>query len=532
MSSLVDHDAPRPRCAAGKVCSTGRRLKVLLVEDNPADAITIERQLVADSRGAATVVQVDSLTSTLLSLTQDDFDAIFLDLNLPDSDGLETAMLLLQQALTTPIVVVSSEEMEQVAIEAVRLGAQDYLSKSRLRSENLYRTATHAIERQSLRLALERRIADLERKRQNFRSLIADNADAMIVMDSDGKIRFSNRAAEALMGRSKAALEGSDFGQPLEGTENSDIEIVGGDGRPVVVDLRVMNTTWEGEPAYIATLRDVTEHKEAERMLRVAKQSADLASQVKTQFLANISHELRTPLNAIMGFAELLLMEVHGPLGHADYGEYLKDIRNSGRELTDLINRLLDLSKAQAGALTLQEQEEDLHSLLETAVRSYHAPAAEAGLRLTLDNRTERCGLFCDAERLKEVIDILLSNSLKFTERGGEICLSAAVTEEGILEISIADNGRGMPREQVLRAFSAFERPDGAYSTETGQGAGLGLALAKTLVELHAGIIRLDSDVGRGTRATILLPAARLSAQAPRTNLAVLRQEGPKLVSG
>lgn len=503
--------APGQRRETVPHCLRGRALKILLVEDSPGDALLIEQRFAQCSDDAARIVHVDTLTNALLSLAQDEFDAIFLDLNLPDSGGLETAILMLQQALNCAVIVLSNEDQEQLAVEAIRLGAQDYLCKAQISRENLYRIAIHAIERQNLRLALERRAVALERKRQNFHSLISNNADAMIVVDASGKIRFANKAAEMMLGRKQETLLGSEFGRPIEGRETCEVELLTQDGAPFVAEMRVMQTSWENEPAFIASLRDITDRKEAEKLLRIAKQSADLANRIKSQFLANISHELRTPLNAIQGFADLLLMEVHGPIGHELYRQYIGDIRRSGADLTELINRLLDLSKAQAGALHLDETVEDCDSVFRRVLSGYSADAAKAGLRFCYENRTGGVALRSDIDRIHQVVDLLISNSIKFTNEGGYIWLALDLEGDGSLTIEVGDTGVGISRDQLFKAFSAFERPESAYATEAGRGAGLGLALAKTFVELHGGTIRLDSAEGKGTRALIRLPASRVT---------------------
>lgn len=511
MQVSSDGIVPGQRHETGPYCPYGKPLKILLVEDNPGDALLIERRFAQCSGGAVKIVHVDTLTTALLSLAQDEFDAIFLDLNLPDSDGLETVLLVLQQALNCAVIILSGDDQDQLAVRAIRLGAQDYFRKAQAPRENLYRIAIHAIERQNLRLALERRSIALERKRQNFHSLISNNADAMIVIDVSGKIRFANRAAEAMLGRKQEALLGSDFGRPIEGPETCEVELLAKDGAPFVAEMRVMQTSWENEPAFIASLRDITERKEAEKLLRIAKQSADLASRIKSQFLANISHELRTPLNAILGFADLLLMEVHGPIGHQLYRQYIGDIRRSGTDLAELINRLLDLSKAQAGALHLDETVVDCGAVLREAIPVYREEAAGMDIGFSYENAAEGLALTCDTERLRQVVDLLISNSLKFTEAGGRIWLVLALAGDGSFTIEVGDTGIGMPKEQLLRAFSAFERPDSAYATEVGRGPGLGLALSKTFVELHGGTIRLDSTENKGTRVKIRLPASRVS---------------------
>ena len=485
-------------------------LNILLVEDNPSDARLTELRILSCCSGSANVLQVDSLASALVSLTCTEFDVVLLDLDLPDSNGIETVILVLQQCLTTPVVVLSGHDNEGVALEAIRLGAQDYVKKARTNKENFERIIRHAIERHELRLGLERRISELESKRQNFRNLIADNADAMVVVDQLGTIRFANTAAETILRRSAETLVGEPFGIPLEGSEASEIELIARDGKPFVVDMRVMATRWDGELAYIATLRDVTQHKEAENLLKVARQSADMAGRIKGQFLANVSHELRTPINAIVGFADLLPLQRNGKLGHERYATYLRDIRGAATDLSGLIDRLLDLSKARAGAIELHETLGTLDHLLSRVSATFEAEAEAAGLDLILENSAPEIALKCDFDRIEQILGLLVSNSVKFTPSGGKVALSVRLLSSGALRIEVTDTGIGMPEDQKIRAFSAFDRPEQPYSAQHGQGAGLGLALAKSLTELHEGTIRLVSNKDAGTQVQIEFPAHRV----------------------
>ena len=491
----------RPSSASNKT------LKILLIEDDPADAFLARARLATCSGGKAQIVEVGSLEAAGISLTDDSFDAVLLDLGLPDGNGLDSVIMVLQQALTTPVVILTGDHDEAVATDALGLGVQDCVRKSDLAEENLWRILCHAVDRHVLRLSLERRINELETKRQNFRSLIADNADAIIVVDSQGVIRFANGAAERLLKRPSSMLLDSPFGIPIEGGKASEVELHTGDGQRVVADMRVMTTNWEGQRAYTATLRDITDRKEAQRMLQVAKQSADLANRVKGRFLANVSHELRTPLNAIIGFSELMLAERSGPLGSSRYKEYLLDIGKAGQDLSTLIDKLLDLSKIQAQGLELTRARATVRDILDRVLPAARDGAEQAGLTLECCSVEDRILLHCDVDRICQALEALISNSIKFTPHGGTVEITSRRLREGGLEFCIADTGIGMPQDQVLRAFTSFDRPSQPYAIKPGQGAGLGLALAKTLVELHGGTIGLDSRLGEGTEVRIRFPA-------------------------
>src|SRR5690606_1797955 len=212
-----------------------------------------------------------------------------------------------------------------------------------------------AAEQQQMRLSLERHLRELELTNGRFLSLVVDNADAMLVLDEAGVVRFANPSAERLLSCSAAELLGRKLALSLGGGETREVELPGDFGLPggtqagQVAELRATSTLWDGARAVIVTMRDITERKRKELALKVAMRAAEHASAMKSQFLANMSHELRTPLNAIIGYSDLMLMGIAGPIQPEKYRSYLEDIKRGGRHLLALINDLLDLSKAESG---------------------------------------------------------------------------------------------------------------------------------------------------------------------------------------
>jgi len=251
------------------------------------------------------------------------------------------------------------------------------------------------------------------------------------------------------------------------------------------------------------------ENRSAYEALRVAKEAAEAASHAKSEFLANISHELRTPLNAIIGFSELMLRETFGPIVNEKYGSYLKDIHGSGIYLLKLINEILDLSKAEAGKLELSEQAVDVASIIESVCRLMGPRAESAGLTLRAAIADEMPALFCDALKLKQILLNLLSNALKFTAADGLIEIAAGIAPGERLMISIKDTGIGMSRKDIPRVLQPFVQVENALS-RSHTGTGLGLPLAAAMMQLHSGELHIDSELGKGTVATIIFPSGRL----------------------
>ena len=261
--------------------------------------------------------------------------------------------------------------------------------------------------------------------------------------------------------------------------------------------------------AHVVALEAAKRELEASsKNLRAALISADSANRAKSQFLAVMSHELRTPLNAIIGFSEMLIGEMFGPLGHARYREYARDIRSSGAHLLALISDILDLSRLDAGATELHEQNINLADLIDPVLRMIYDQAAKANV--TLERRIEpRLPLVrADKRRLRQVLINLVSNAVKFTPAGGHVSLS--VFRAGPeLAVSVADTGIGIAPEDIPKAFERFRQIDNTLSRKF-EGTGLGLPLARQLMELHGGRLVLESELQKGTTATIYLPQERI----------------------
>jgi signal transduction histidine kinase len=247
--------------------------------------------------------------------------------------------------------------------------------------------------------------------------------------------------------------------------------------------------------------------------LYVAKVEAERANRLKSEFLANMSHELRTPLNAIIGFAELIKNESIGPVGRPQYRTYAGDICDSGQQLLALINDILDLAKVEAGHLTLREERLDLSELLRQCLRMVALRANNAQQKVELSIAPDLPLVMGDETRLRQIVLNLLSNAVKFTPAGGRITVSAQVASDGAMTLAVADSGIGIAEADLDRVLLPFVQVDGGLMRRH-EGTGLGLPLTKRLVELHGGTLRLDSRVGAGTTATVILPAVRLMWEA------------------
>ena len=230
---------------------------------------------------------------------------------------------------------------------------------------------------------------------------------------------------------------------------------------------------------------------------------AEEANQSKSEFLANMSHELRTPLNAINGFSDIMKKELFGPLGDPRYAEYVNDILFSGQHLLSLINDILDMSKIEAGKMTLNTEVMQMNDMVSQVIRIVRGRAEENRLKLVYDEITQP-EIEADPRAVKQILLNLTTNAIKFTPEGGVVTVAVEPKSAGLI-IRVSDTGIGISEEDIKRLAQPFEQIDSQHSRQH-EGTGLGLALSKSLVELHGGNFTIESVVGQGTTVIFTLP--------------------------
>ncbi|MBM3529730.1 MAG: PAS domain S-box protein [Alphaproteobacteria bacterium] len=381
--------------------------------------------------------------------------------------------------------------------------------------------------------SLEASLQDVKADLAEARAILDTATDGAVVFGGDGRILTVSRGAEALFGYDGPELAGLPFeslfapdsrqaaldyvarvneggvGSVLNG--GSDVNGRTRTGSDIALFMTVGRIA-ERPDRLCAVFRDITPWKTSESELRAAKRTAEQASLAKSEFLAKVSHEIRTPLNAIIGFSEVMMQERFGPVGNERYKQYLKDIHASGGHLVSLLNDLLDLSKIEAGRLELDFSNVDLNDITQQCVGLMQAQANRERIIVRTSLSPSLQPVVADMRSVKQIVLNLLSNSIKFTEPGGQVIVSTAPGDRGEVVLRVRDTGIGMSEQDIAVALEPFRQLATTARWNKG-GTGLGLPLTKALAEANRASFRIKSAVNAGTLVEVAFHAARVAAE-------------------
>jgi len=328
----------------------------------------------------------------------------------------------------------------------------------------------------------------LETSKANFHNIVDKSVDGIIIVNRDGIVRFVNQSAENVFGYEAKEFIGEMFGFPVIAGKSAEIDIIRSSGEPGTGEMCMMETEWEDEPACLMLIRDITERK------HIAK--------IKDEFIATVSHEMRTPLSITKEALSLVLDGVQGEINE-EQNRTLTIGKNNIDRLARIINSLLDISKIEAGEVELKKARVDVARTIRMVVSSFGSRAKEKNLELRIKYPREEIYIYADEDRIIQVLSNLVDNAIKFTSEG---FIEISVQEnENIVEYTVADTGIGISKEDLPNVFDKFKQ-FGRKEGPGEKGTGLGLSIVKSIVELHKGKIRVESEVGKGTRFIFPLP--------------------------
>ena len=520
------------------LCSS-RSLNVLIVEDDLVDQKQMERLLRRSALSIAAIRHGLCLEDALALMDKEAFDVILVDLNLPDSDGLATVTALHKKEPNAAVIVATGQGGDELGLEALATGAQDYLVKGEFDSHTLTRTVRRAVERrQAQRVPQESE----HRLKVVLDSILAGvvtaDAETQEIIDANPVARdILGLSSEDLRGRACVRLVYKDINPPCEGgagpstgvrvggSSTAEARLVRLDGAEIPVLKSVCTTTIRGREYVITSLIDITELKQSESNLKRAMEEAknmnmllrnataranDMAAKAKTasaaksRFLANMTHEIRTPMNGVMGMLDLAMDEALSPTVR----KYLETCRSSASALLAIINDILDVSKVEAGKVSLEMVECDLDQLLADVDSLMHPQTLDK--RLDFDVRLETPVpqvIRTDPTRLRQCLINLVGNAIKFTE-AGHVAVKVSLCDEAgqsWVRFDVEDTGIGIPKDRQQVIFESFTQADNSTTRRYG-GTGLGLTITRQLVELMGGRIGLTSEEGRGSTFSLILP--------------------------
>ncbi|MEO8700731.1 MAG: response regulator [Kofleriaceae bacterium] len=518
-------------------------LRLLVAEDSADDYELLLREL--RRGGYAVIAERVTSAEALAAALERPWDLIVSDWIMPGFSGRAVLEMLAARRIIVPCIVASGTPSEEAAVQSLRLGALDFLSKDKPRR------LVPAVQR-ALREAADHRareVVELELKlsEERYRTGFEVAPEALLTYDLDThKIIDANSNAQRLFRRTLDQLRTSrmfEFSAPLQpdGRPIDEVapEAIGRalagesptlpwrlliDGEEIPAEMQVVHLPTKTGRLVRVGITDLRERIRTEEIRRrgteLEQQNRRIqeASRLKSEFLANMSHELRTPLNAIIGFAELLY-DGQVPTASPQHNEFLGDILASGRHLLQLINDVLDLSKVEAGKLEFRPEIVELANVLGEVTTILRTTAAHKRLRIEVEIDPTLGELLIDPGRLKQVTYNYLSNALKFTPAGGRITVRAKPEGEHQFRLEVEDTGVGIAPTDLSRLFVEFEQLE-VGAAKRHQGTGLGLALTRRLVEAQGGSVGVRSQLGAGTTFHAVLPRRAIAVAAlaiPRT---------------
>ncbi len=502
----------------------GISLRVLIVEDSEDDAILLLREL---RRGGCDPIfeRVDTPAAMANALDKRTWDIIIADYSMPNFSAPEALKLMQKSGLDLPFIIVSGKIGEDIAVAAMKAGVHDYIMKNNLARlvPVINRELQEAKVRREHKQA-ERALQESEAKNRALLDAIPDmmfriSKDCTILdfkaaknLDSLAPDDFLNMKLNELLPAEVVQQAVYFTGQTLQTGETQIFEFqLEEKGKLNVYEARFVVS---GQDEVLAIVRDITERKQAE-ILRLENEQLAYASKAKSEFLATVSHELRTPLTSIIGFSLLLKEKKHGELNEKQES-YVENILIGSSHLLHLISDILDTTKIEAGKLELTIVKIPVPEVLNETINLIKENAETHNVILKSEIDPQLDVIEGDQQRLKQILLNLLNNAVKFSKKEGGTVTLTAKKEGDMAQFSVSDSGIGIREDDMGKLFNMFQQVDTGNTRQYG-GTGLGLAISKQLVELHGGRIIVESEYGKGSTFTFLLPIEAIQPTSTET---------------
>lgn len=487
-----------------------RNIQALLIEDDPEDTMLLMNVMAKPGWPSLkfTLLCADDLKSGLQILDQGGIEVVLLDLMLPDSKGIETITKVRSKAPDVPVVVLTGMQDEEIGLEAIRHGAQDYQVKGNIHGHSLKRTLSFAVERHRMLTGLK--------------NIINGAKDGMLVTDTQGTIYYANPSAESFFNQTAQELIGKACPYPLPSIGSGEVKIPGKEGGERTVEMRLSEIEWQDKPALLISIRDITDLRRIEQ-LKAEVRERQRMDKLKDELMSAVSHEMRSPLTVIRAISSDLLEESR----QSDDKEQVHIIEMQYKNvirLQNILDKILDLSRLESGKALIRLQRLDILPVVRETVDGFRLLAKENNLAIESDFPSKMPFVSADPDLFVQVLNNLIDNAMRFAK--SKIILrihEGAASQESpgrkghrgergtpvmtkSIQISVIDDGPGIPKARIPELFNKFVQINRSNQSDKYRGTGLGLAICKEIIGQHNGQIWVESNEGQGAQFHVVLP--------------------------
>ena len=500
-------------------------LKILIIDDDKVDTVTIIRSI-SHSGIIADVENAFSARDGIEKIKSVNYDLIFLDYMMPDSDGISFLKKLRDLGFETPVIFVTSQGDEKIASQAILGGASDYIPKTLLTPDGISQSIRNALKlHESLILRKKTELALKLNANRLFEAQQLAKIGSWEINLNDGEVFISDQfytifeienancpTIDLLKSRLINSTDVLLFEKNLNYVKENNSEVqfthslISKNGTIKYINeyIKCLNGEHNEPLKILGTIQDVSDQKEIERELIKARDLAEQSTRVKEQFLTNMSHEIRTPMNGILGFAKIL----YGTNLDEQQKQSVNAIKRAGKNLMIVINDILDFSKIEADKMIFEEVDFSLSQNIKAVMELLSPIADEKKIKLifNIDNKINDF-LIGDPTRLSQILINLIGNALKFTDKGYVELIVSQVKEsdlETFLEFAIIDTGVGIPDDKIDSIFESFNQASNETTRKFG-GTGLGLTITRRLIELQGGSITVESEIDKGSKFLFII---------------------------